>query len=231
MIQSQPQSCPSSPAPQPPAVPDLPSEILLLIMQLLSKTRKFATLRELVLANKACFALGSLVLARVPRVDAWIPIIVVQPNQMNTVRLGIDTGDRIGAVYRSRERAVDYLAVDGDLEELEHLKDEDQEVLGELLKEGPVLVHGGLWCLPARAWKLGNQCVVGELVPENRVRIRFRVAENRHGKMCFTFCGIFATDEEAIAGFREPEGADCSCGQECFDGPAEYQVRMLVVGD
>lgn len=39
-----------------PPLPDLPPEFLLLIMERLSKTRKFKTLLEFALANRACHA-------------------------------------------------------------------------------------------------------------------------------------------------------------------------------
>lgn len=100
--------------------------------------------------------------------------------------------------------------------------------LEEQLDAGGVFIDGtGL--LPDRTEKLRKVRVIGELVPAKHAWIRTRVAENNYGMTCHTFRGIFATEVEAMVAVDEPARASCSCGEGCFVGQPQFQVRKLVL--
>lgn len=81
-------------AAQPLPVPDLPSEILLLIMKTLAKAHKSGTLREFVLANKAATR-------SIPEV--WIPIVTIEPLNSDEMPFVMDTGDLIDKVSAAKK--------------------------------------------------------------------------------------------------------------------------------
>lgn len=201
-----------------PDLPDLPPKILLLIMERLLQTRKFKTLLEFVLASKDRHALGFELLAKVPKKLLWIPIMTFKAGKFRSLYLEQEEGalgDYIDQVFSKESNAAASI-MPCDCDEHERYDKELVKQFAEELKKR-VFTRGNGYH-PDSIKSLQSRFVVCDLKKlrrKGKVWLRFRTATNRDGAPCRSFCGIFASEEEANGAPGEPEGWSCACGQNC----------------